>query len=398
MLGRKKEYFCTVNVGLSRNFWLLCIALLFFMISFNLIIPELNDFITRLGGAGQKGLIIFLFSVTAAISRPFAGKLSDTIGRKKVMFIGIFAGVLVGLMYSISATVFFFLMLRLAHGFSAGFLPTGATALVTDIVPEGRRGTAMGIWGTFISVGFGVGNWFSHDIMIHFGYSGLFTIAASFCIVAGVMIGFIKETLPNPQPFKARFLLVGLNDIFEPSVRPAAFVMLCSTVGTGFVFVTTSDISKYLHIDNKGYFFLFYMLSTILVRIPFSSLSEHIDRRKTMIAGLSVLVTSLFLIATSTEWVQYTVSAILFGVSTGITSPTIMAWMADLCPDDRRGVGSGTLFIALEIGVMTGSGLSLLLYDNTFGSIALLYFIGSAMALIAIVYLIWHLITFRSKS
>jgi MFS family permease len=47
------------------------------MLSFNLILPEMNGFISQLGGSALKGSIIFLFSIAAGISRPFAGKLAD---------------------------------------------------------------------------------------------------------------------------------------------------------------------------------------------------------------------------------------------------------------------------------------------------------------------------------
>ena len=55
----------------SKNFWLMCLAMFFFMSSFNLIIPELNNYISILDGADKKGLIITLFTISAAISRPF---------------------------------------------------------------------------------------------------------------------------------------------------------------------------------------------------------------------------------------------------------------------------------------------------------------------------------------
>lgn len=375
----------------------MCWALLFFMTSFNLIIPELNDFITRLDGENYKGMIFLLFSVSAAISRPFSGKLTDTIGRKKVMYIGVAFGTLVLISYPLSLSVLFFLSLRFLHGFSAGFLPTGSTAYVTDILPSEKRGVAMGIYGTFMSVGFGFGNYFSGWIIDLFGYNGLFAVAAGFCLLAGILISFVQETLKNPIPFKWSLLKVKWNDVLEPSVRPAVIVMFLSTIGTGFVFVTTSDISHYLNIYNKGHFFLFYMLSTIIVRLFSGSLSDRIGRRPTMIIGLSFLIFSLVLVASSEEWIQYTAGAIFYGVSTGITSPTIMTWMADLCPPDRRGVGSGSLFIALEIGIIIGSSISLLIYDNSFATISILFYIGSTMALLAIIYLLWHIWKIESK-
>ena len=368
------------------------------MISFNLFIPELNDFITNLGGEDLKGWNILLFSVTAGITRPFSGKLSDTIGRKKVMIIGVIIGVCVTVVYPLSGTVLALLSLRLIHGFSAGFLPTGATALITDIIPEEGRGVAMGIWGTFISVGFGVGQFFTFYIVESIGTVGLYLLAAFFCLLTGLIVIQLKETLPNPQRFKWSLLRVKWTDAFEPTVRPAAFVMFCSAVSTGVVFVTTPDISGFHELDNKGWFFMFYMSSTILVRLFASSLSDKIGRRKALIIGLTFMMISMLLIATSQEWIQYTVGAIVFGLSTGVSSPTIFAWVADLSPTHRRGVGAGTLFIALELAIIVGSIITLMFYDSTLTTIWIIYSIGAGMAIIAILYLFWHIRTQESKT
>ncbi|GAB5419223.1 MAG: MFS transporter [Crocinitomicaceae bacterium] len=361
------------------------------MMSFNLFLPEFNEFITDLGGEESKGMIFLMFSISAAISRPFSGKLADTIGRKKVMYIGIVLGFLTTLAYPLSEVVIFFLWLRFIHGFSAGFLPTGATALVTDILPTKGRGVAMGIWGTFISVGFGVGNFFATYIEKAIGLTGLILVAAGFALVAGLLISFIRETLPNPQKFQWKFLKVGVNDVFEPTVRPAAFVMFCSATSTGIMFVTSPDMSGYVGIENKGWFFLFYMSSTIVIRLFASSLSDKIGRRKALLIGLSFMAISMLTLGFSENWVQYTVGAIIFGISTGISSPTIFAWMADLSPEKRRGVGSGTVFIALEMAIIFGAVITLLLYDSTPLTIPLCYILGATFALIGIGYLLWHL-------
>ncbi len=348
--------------------------------------------ITDLGGADTKGLIFILFSITALISRPFSGKLSDTIGRKKVMYIGIAIGVLTTLIYPFVGLTGF-LLLRLSHGFSAGFLPTGATALVTDLLPIKGRGVAMGIWGTFISVGFGFGNFFCGMILDLVGLNGLFFIAASFALLAGVLIYKLKETLPNPQRFKFSLLKVSFDDVFEPTVLAPAFIMFCAAISTGVIFVTSSDISEYLNIENKGWFFIFYMSSTILVRLFAGSLSDKIGRRKSLIIGLVLLIISMFLIASAHEVIQYTLGAIFYGFATGVNSPTIFAWTADLSPIKRRGVGAGTVFIALESAIMAGALITLPLYENTMESARIIYVSASAFGFIAIGYLIWHIRT-----
>ena len=364
---------------------------MFFITSFNLFLPELNEYISNMGGTKQKGLIFFLFSISAALSRPFSGKLSDTIGRKKVMYIGIIISVVASLFYPLTEVVFYFLLLRFMHGFGAGFLPTGATALITDILPEEKRGRGMGIWGVFISLGFGIGQFLASPLKELVGLTNLFFIAAIFGGIAAILISFVKETLPNPQPFKWSFLKVKWKDVFEPSVMPAAIVMFLSVCSSGIIFVVTQDMPNYFGIENKGWFFGFYTLSTIFVRFFSGSLSDNLGRRKTLLFGMMIMLVSIILLALSTEWILFTTSAIIFGVATGITSPTIFAWTADLSDVDRRGVGAGTLFIALELGIMFGSSSTMLTYDSTISTIPLTFSVGVILLLINISYLIWHL-------
>ncbi|MEY4805425.1 MAG: hypothetical protein RL331_1951 [Bacteroidota bacterium] len=135
----------------KKDFWLLSFSMFFFMLSFNLILPEMNGFISSLGGSGVKGSIIFLFSIAAGLSRPFAGKLADLIGRKRSVFIGLAIAILASLSYAWVGALTIFFALRFAHGLSAGFAPTGATALLTDMLPPGKKGAAMALGNVYFA-------------------------------------------------------------------------------------------------------------------------------------------------------------------------------------------------------------------------------------------------------
>ncbi|MFM8832448.1 MAG: MFS transporter, partial [Cytophagales bacterium] len=97
MTGAKNKIYTT-------QFWLLCLSSVLFFASFNMIIPELPDYLTKLGGAEYKGLIIALFTVTAMFSRPFSGKLADRLGRKPVIIFGALVCVLCSLLYPLLST------------------------------------------------------------------------------------------------------------------------------------------------------------------------------------------------------------------------------------------------------------------------------------------------------
>lgn len=380
----------------DKNFWLLCFSMFFFMASFNLILPELNGFITNLGGAEHKGLIITLFSISAGISRPFSGKLSDTIGRKRVIYFGILISSIVALLYPLSYSVAFFLILRFLHGFSAGFSPTGSTALLTDLIPADSRGKAMGIWGTFISLGIGGGQALGSLIFEYLGYNSLFMISAFFTVISLLLVLKVEETLLIKQKFDGSQLRIQAKDIFEPSVIPAAIVMLLTAFSSGIIFVITPDVSAFLGISNKGFFFGIYVISTILIRLFTSSLSDKIGRRQTLLIGCTILMISMILIATSNSVSTYTLSAVVFGLATGISSPTLFAWTADLSHEARRGIGVGTMFIALEIGIILGSASTLLFYDNSKNTILISFMVGALLSLVAALYLIWQIRTKRS--
>ena len=135
----------------TLRFILICISSLFFSMSFNMLIPELPTYLSSLGGDKYIGLIIALFTLTAGLSRPFSGKLTDTIGRKPVMIIGAVVCVICSCLYPILTTVLGFLLLRLLHGFSTGFSPTGFSVYVTDIIPQKRWGEAIGVQSLIIA-------------------------------------------------------------------------------------------------------------------------------------------------------------------------------------------------------------------------------------------------------
>ena len=361
------------------------------MTSFNLIIPELNDFITQLDGKEFKGLIISLFTITAAISRPFSGKMADLVGRKSTMYVGAVISALITLMYPLSGTVFFFLLLRFFHGFSTGFLPTGATALVTDLLPEKRRGHGMGVFGTGISLGIGVGQFLGTPTRDLLGMNGLFFVSALLSVVSFLLIIKVKETLEESIPFKFSLFKITKRDLVEKQVYPAAMVMFLTAACSGLLFVLSPDMSVYLGIDNKGWFFIFYVFSTILIRLTSGKLSDKIGRRETLIIGITALIISMIMVANASDVFWYTTSSIVFGIATGVNSPTLFAWMADLSPKHRRGIGSGTLFIALELGILFGSACTLALYDSTVDSVKNVFYFGAFLALLSLIYIIFHL-------
>jgi len=353
--------------------------------------PQLNDFITELGGSTYKGLIITFFTIAAALSRPFSGKLADLIGRKKVVIIGYLMAVIIGALYLTANTIFFFLLLRFFHGFAVGFAPTGATALVTDILPVEIRGKGMGIWGMFVSLGIGIGQYLGTPLYSLVGNDGVFLTAVFCVLISIILLNYVGETLEKKSSFELEQLKITKRDVIDINVVPAAIVMFLTAMCSGVVFVLTPDVSEFLHIQNKGWFFFFYVLTTMIVRLFAGNISDKYGRKSVLFVGVVLLTLSMFLLTQVKSVSMYTFASIIFGLATGVNSPALFAWTADLSHKDRRGVGAGTLFIALEVGIMMSSFLTLFFYKNNIETVFKSFYIGAFSATLALCYLFFEL-------
>jgi MFS family permease len=255
----------------------------------------------------------------------------------------------------------------------------------------------MGLWGTFISIGMGIGQGLSSFIVEIGNRDALFFTAALFTALSYILFFNVKETLAKTSRFQLHDLKIKPDEIIEPSVIPVAIVMFLSAICSGIILVLSPDISDHLHIANKGAFFIFYVMATILIRLVTGKVSDTYGRRETLVAGMIILCIAMIGIGMSESETWYYISSIIFGIATGIISPTIFAWTADLSPKTRRGRGTGTMFIALEFGVLSGAMVTNVWYENSLKSIWNVFLFGAAMALLCVIYLLWHLKTVKAR-
>ncbi len=374
----------------SRSFLLLCLSHGLFAGSFNMMIPELPSYLSSMGGAAHKGWIIALFTITAGLSRPFSGKLADTIGRLPVMYIGAFACVISSLMYPVLAFVSGFLVLRFMHGFSTGFKPTGTAAYVADVVPVERRGEAMGILGISLSIGASasppLGSWLAKD----YGINSMFYASSVLAALSVLILMNLPETLKEKQRFRLGLLKVSRDDIFDPLAIPAGIMMLFCYFSYGVILTLVPDLSDHLGLSNRGIFFTLFTLSSVSTRFFAGKISDRLGREpvlklSALLIGVAMLV---FAHANSPEMLY--LASILFGLGNGIFSPAINAWTVDLGDPERKGRALATMFIALEIAIGGGALLAGWYFADDFSRMPAVFELAAAMSFGGWLYLMWY--------
>lgn len=329
-----------------------------------MILPELPGYLTTLGGADYKGLIISLFALTAMASRPFSGKLADTIGRLPVMISGAIVCLVCSTVYPLLASVSGFLLLRLLHGFSTGFTPTGQTAYISDIIPATRRGEAMGILGTAGAMGMAGGPAIGGMVANRFGLDSMFYCSSAFAMVSVVLMLGMKETLAKKQHFTFRHLSISKHDLFEPRVWMPCLIMMLCAYAYGALFTVMPDFGEYAGIRNKGLLFTCLTVASLAVRLLGGKASDHYGRRQVLRISTFGMAAALGIVATADTSLQLITGVTLYGFAQGVTSPTLLAWATDLSPEHRKGRGVASLYIFMEFGIGIGAFMSGWIYHN----------------------------------
>ena len=376
----------------TAGFWLMCLSSFLFFASFNLLLPELPDHLTRLGGGEYKGFIIALFTLTAGLSRPFSGKLADTVGRIPVMVFGSLVCFICGFFYPFALTVTGFLGLRLLHGFSTGFKPTGTAAFIADIVPVARRGEAMGLLGVTGSLGMAAGPAFGSWVAEHYSLNTMFYCSSGLALLSLLVQGTLTETLPKAQRQRFRFSLLKLNwsEVLEPQVFAPALVTLLCMFPYGAVLTVIPDQSRLLGLagPTKGLFYICFTVASLVVRLVAGKSSDTYGRVAVLRWSAGVLAAGLALLVWAPSVPVFLAGAVVFGLGTGLNSPTLYAWTIDLSHPERRGRGVATMYIALETGIGVGALLAGWVFDNQPGRLPWVHAASLASVLGALAFLL----------
>lgn len=184
----------------QKNIAILFLTMVVMMIGFGIIIPILPFYVESFGvGGTELGMLMAIFSVMQFIFAPLWGSLSDGLGRKPILVIGVLGNALSLLLMGLSTSYWMLFASRaLAGVLSSATMPT-AMAYVADSTSEKNRGGGMGLIGAAMGIGMvlgpGIGGWaaetsLSLPFFIASGLSGLTLI---------LLLLFVRESLPKDK-------------------------------------------------------------------------------------------------------------------------------------------------------------------------------------------------------
>ncbi|MDH1883385.1 MFS transporter [Empedobacter sp. GD03797] len=372
----------------NLHFILMCLSSLLFSASFNMMIPELPAYLSSMGGAEYKGFIIALFTLTAGISRPFSGKLTDKVGRVPIMAVGSIVCFVCGILYPVLTTVSGFLFLRLVHGFSTGFKPTATAAYIADIIPRERWGEALGLHGICFSIGMAIGPALGSTITLYSSINVMFFTSSFFALLSILILFNMKETLQNKQKFSFGLLKISKQDVFAKEALPAALITFLSYVAYGSILTLIPDWTEHLGFQNKGVFFIVFTISSMMVRFFAGKISDQKGRVLVIKLGLVLLIVALILLASIDAKIGLILGGLMYGISTGILSPALNAWTIDFSKPDERGKAMATMYIAMEAGIGLGALCAGWYFQDYLDRIPMVIYVSAFICLLGTIYML----------
>lgn len=361
--------------------------------------------------------VVTITLLVAACATPISGRLGDMYGKRRIVLILIVVLIIGSLVASFSTSIFGIILGRGLQGAATGVIPLGI-AIMRDVLPPNRLGTAVALMSATMGVGGSVGMPVSALIVENLDWHALFWVAAGLGVVAFALVALLVP--PSVLRAPGRFdylgvigLTVGLASTLlavsrgpdwgwlspptlgfgiggiavllawgwyqlhtrEPLVnlrvaaRPAVLFTNLTAICMGFaLFGNNVLLPQLLELpEDSGTGFGLGMLQTALLVMPaglimmlISPLSGWLERtvgpRLMLSVGTgAVAVSYLYLLIWSNSiWHLFTANMIV-GVGIGLSFAAMPMLIMRSVPAEETGVSNGINALARSLGTSTAS-------------------------------------------
>ncbi|GIN37327.1 MFS transporter [Heyndrickxia oleronia] len=355
------------------------------MVGFGIIIPVMPFFAKEMGAnPTELGLLMAVYSFMQLISAPIWGRVSDKIGRKPVMMIGILGLSVSFILMAISSQLWMLFIARIIGGLlSSANMPT-TMAYVADITSEEDRGKGMGIIGAATGLGFifgpAIGGLFSKTSL-----NMPFYLAAASSFITFLLVLFVlKESLSKEKRGQHADKKSSIWSSFNGSLSILYilqwFISL-SLSGLEASFAYFAAKKAGLDTIDLGYIFMIMGFGSALVQGGLvGRFSKKYGEGTVIQGGIIVSTIGFVLILLVNSFTTAAIFLTIFGLGNGVIRPCVSAL---LTKKSTAGHGSATGLLSSfdSFGRIIGPPLGGWLFSITAG---LPYISGAILSILAL--------------
>jgi DHA1 family multidrug resistance protein-like MFS transporter len=218
-----------------KNLLLLAFSLVVVMLGFGMVIPILPFYINRFGAGGSAfGSLIAIAALTEFLFGPLWGSISDRIGRKPILMIGLFGYGLSMLFFGLSTELWMLFASRALSGVLSSATLSTAMAYIGDSTSGKERGGGMGMLGAAAGAGTVIGPGIG-GLLAAESLTTPFFIGAGLSILSLLLIALL---LPESLPRDTRALtcttsnFLNFRELGRAIASPIGFLLLLALLAT----------------------------------------------------------------------------------------------------------------------------------------------------------------------
>ncbi|MCH7875390.1 MAG: MFS transporter [Gemmatimonadetes bacterium] len=298
------------------------------------------------------GLMIASFSVAQLTSAPIWGRMSDRIGRRPALMIGLAASAIAFLVFGFATTIWMLFLSRIIQGAGGG--TTGvAQAYIGDAIEPKERAKALGWLSAATSAGVMIGPVIG-SLAFRLGPAWPGIVAAGLCVIN---IGFTSRWLPETSPAMRRPASAGAHVSQERrSIRAVVWEVLRVPGGQvpqliwiyavgmlGFMSMA-AILALYLEAgfgvtEHNIWIFFFYVgaLSMVMRAIILGKLVARLGETKVMRIGALALALGLAVMPLPSSVPLLLLAMSLVPVGTALLFPSVTALVIHKVSAHERG-------------------------------------------------------------
>jgi MFS family permease len=366
------------------------IALRFFGLF--IVMPVLSVYALGLKNADEitVGIVIGGYALTQMVFQLPFGMLSDKIGRKKTLLIGLVIFALGSIVCALSNDIYTLMFGRFLQG--AGAIGAVVTAMISDSVKEEIRAKAMAVMGGSIALSFAFAMFLGPVIGGMYGVDKLFWLTA---VLAFVAIVILYTKVPTPPVITHEYEDERLSVIFKN--KDLMKMNITHFLQKGFMTVAFLTIPILL-IQNFGWemkeLYKAYIPALILGLLamgPAAVLGEKKGKYKEIfILSIVLFAASFLLMNFAQSQAVFIVATALFFVAFNMFEPLMQSLTTKYAKVHQKGTALGVANASAYFGTFLGGLLG--------GIIIKYYSIGLLFNLLVAISVFWVLMTLSMKN
>ena len=343
----------------------LIIALRFFGLF--LVLPVISVYAMSLEGSTPMlvGIVIGGYALTQMIFQVPFGIISDKLGRKGTIVIGLILFALGSYICATSTDIYSLLFGRLLQG--AGAIGAVVTATISDLVKEEQRSKAMATMGMFIGIAFAASMAAGPTLGSAFGVHTLFYITM-FIAIGSIFV--LLKMVPNPPQIthtynkkvemgavlgNVNLIKMNITNFLQKGLMTFAF-MLIPIVLTKHYGWELSELWK-VYIPA--------MIFGFIAMAPAAIIAEKKGKfREILIIGIVFFAISYLIIGFSPSATVFVVGVVIFFIGFNMHEPIMQSLASKFAKVHQRGLVLGIFNSAGYLGTFLGGLLGGMFYTE----------------------------------